>query len=207
MHSPNSCHRRPRRLALLTSLLLFAALLPAGADIIEFDLLGKAGPGLLPGNENGTIVGDPGSGGEIGQGIFFDNVSLQLTINVGWGSGHGMGFEDLSGPANNGHIHGPTASAPPASFNENAGVLIGLDSLAGYNSSATNGGFSGTVSLTSAQATALTEGRLYLNFHTPTNSGGEIRGNMVVVPEPTSLGLVAIGAAALFLARRRKRCS
>ena len=48
------------------------------------------------------------------------------------------------------------------------------------------------------------EGRLYLNFHTPpTNPGGEIRGNMLVVPEPTTFGLVALGAAAFLGMRLR----
>ena len=202
----NSLHNysiRARVLALLSSIMvMLAAFGPVRADILPFDLLGKAGPGLLPGNETGTVNGTPGSGGELGSGILFDNVSLQLTINVGWGSGNG--FTDLTGTANSGHIHQPTPSAPPASFNEATGVLIGLNGLPGYNSSATNGGFNGTVSLTTDQATALTEGRLYLNFHTTTNPGGEIRGNMILVPEPGMTALVAIGGGGLLLLLRRR---
>ena len=42
------------------------------AAIIAFDLKGTAGPGLLPGNEPAVLVG--GTGGEIGTGIFFDDI-------------------------------------------------------------------------------------------------------------------------------------
>jgi len=83
------------RFSLCASLAFFALVSPLRSAIIEFDLLGKAGPGLLPGNEAPTTP--VGSGGEIGAGIFFNDVTLQLTINVGWGSGNG--FTDLTGPA------------------------------------------------------------------------------------------------------------
>jgi hypothetical protein len=181
-------------------IVLFACASAALADIIPIDLLGKAGPGLLPGNETGTVTGSPGSGGEIGAGITFDNVTLQLTINIGWGSGNG--FTDLTGNATAGHIHGPTPSAAPASFNESVGVLIGLNNLAGWNPSATNGGFSGTVTLTSEQASFLYDGRLYINVHTSQNGPGEIRGNLVVVPEPGTFVSVVLGFGALALLRR-----
>ena len=190
-----------RRLTILLAV-AFASASAAFADIIPIDLLGKAGPGLLAGNETGTVNGTPGSGGEIGAGITFDNVTLQLTINIGWGSGNG--FTDLTGPATAGHIHGPTPSAAPASFNEAVGVMIGLDSLAGWNNSATNGVFSGTVTLTSEQADFLSDGRLYINVHTSTNGPGEIRGNLMVVPEPGTFVSFLLGAGALALLRRWK---
>lgn len=194
-----------------TKLLLCCGLLIIGlslsiadAAIIDISLMGNGGVGLRGGSENPVVVGG-GSGGEIGAGITFDNVSLQLTINIGWGSGNG--FTDLTGNATAGHIHGFTASPAPASFNENAGVMIGLDSLAGWNPSATNGGFSNTVSLSAAQATALNEGRLYINIHTTVNPNGEIRGYLIV-PEPTSLALLATGLGCAFgvgLFRRLRR--
>ena len=190
-----------RRLAIAITVAAFA--LTARADIIEFDLLGKAGPGLLPGNENGTINGTPGTGGEIGSGIFFDNVSLQLTINVGWGSANG--FTNLSEDASAGHIHGPTASGGTASFTENAGVAIGLSNLAGWNASASSGGFSGTLTLNSTQASQLMNGQFYINVHTANvNPGGEIRGNLVAVPEPRTFASLLLGAGALALLRRWK---
>ena len=170
--------------------------------IIQFDLSGKGGTGLLSTNENGTILGTPGSGGEIGAGIAYDDVTNLLSINVGWGSGNG--FTNLSGTASGMHIHGPTANPAPAGFLDNAGVRIGLDSLPGFNSSASSGGFSGTVTLDATQETELLAQRSYINVHTGTNPGGEIRGHLVV-PEPGSFALIGCAALALTTARRRRR--
>jgi CHRD domain-containing protein/PEP-CTERM motif-containing protein len=186
-------------IAVFTALFVFAA--STQADIVPFDLLGKAGPGLLPGNENPTVVASS-SGGEIGAGIFFDDVTLALTINVGWGSGNG--FSDLTGTASAGHIHGPTTDPAPTSFTESAGILIPLDSSPfTWNPSATSGSSTGTVTLTSGQATDLFAGKLYVNIHTSANPGGEIRGYLVV-PEPTTVALLALGAVGCLLLRRRR---
>jgi hypothetical protein len=172
----------------------------ASAAILTLDLLGKAGPGLLSGNENGTITGVAGSGGEVGNGILFNDITLQLTINVAWGTANG--FTNLTGTANGGHIHGPTTSGGTASFTQNAGVAIGLDSLAGWNPSASAGGFNGTVTLSAAQATDLLAGKMYINIHTGTNGNGEIRGN-IVIPEPGSAALLALAGAMVVGTRRR----
>ena len=175
----------------------------ADAAIINLDLQGKAGPGLLPGNENPTVVASS-SGGEIGAGITFDDVTLALTINVGWGSGNG--FSDLTGPASAGHIHGPTTDPAPTSFTESAGILIPLDSAPfTWNPSATNGSATGTVTLTAGQANDLLAGKLYVNIHTGANGGGEIRGYLVV-PEPSSFALLMVAGAGVsaFAVGRRK---
>jgi hypothetical protein len=165
------------------------------AAIIPYDLLGKGGAGLLSSNETGAITGVTGSGGEIGTGILFDDVSLQLTINVGWGTANG--FTNLSGNAVAGHIHGATAGNAPTSFTQTASPVFTLDNLAGWNPSASSGGFNGTVTLTSVQATQLQNGRFYLNFHTSSNGGGEIRGQLVPAPEPTATALLVCGSLGL----------
>jgi hypothetical protein len=186
----------------LAGTILFAVVSPALATITQFDLVGKAGPGLLPGNQNTVISGVPGSGGEVGAGISFNDSTNQLLVNLGWGSGNG--FTNLSGNANGFHIHGATASSAPASYNEDAGVIIPLDSLPGFNASATSGGLTNTtVTLTATQATQLFAGRLYINVHTPTNGGGEIRGNLLPVPEPAIGGLIALVAIPMGMRRRR----
>lgn len=92
-----------RLLKVLTLLVLLAGLAqPANAAIVIFQLQGNAGFGLLGGNENPPVTGG-GSGGIVGDGIFFDDVTNELTINVAWGSGNG--FTDLTGDATAMHIH------------------------------------------------------------------------------------------------------
>src|SRR5262245_24782588 len=76
----------PPAMKIPLSLMVFAIStgLSQGA-LIQFDLRGNGGAGLLSSNQNGIITGTPGSGGEIGAGIIYDDVTKMLTINVGWG--------------------------------------------------------------------------------------------------------------------------
>ena len=144
----------------------------ARAGVVQFNLLGRGGAGLLATNEPGAVIG--GTGGEIGAGITFDDVTRALTINVGWGSANG--FTDLSSAANNSHIHGPTAGSGVAAFTQTAGVLINLPRV---SSTANGGSIATTVTLTVGQAMELLAGRYYVNVHTVNNSGGEARGFLV----------------------------
>jgi hypothetical protein len=57
-----------------------------------------------------------------------------------------------------------------------------------------------------AQLPNIFAGRAYVNFHTTQFGGGEIRGQILVAPEPATTALVALGVAGLIVAgRRRKR--
>ncbi len=189
---------------LTSSIATIALAASAQAAIISFDFQGKAGSGLLSGNENGTVLGTPGSGGELAGGILYNDVTNLLTFDVGWGSGHG--FLDLTGPVTAGHLHGPTASGGTAAFTQNAPVKYPLDSLAGWNPSATNGGFTGSTTILEADEPALLNGQFYFNVHTNTNGGGEFRANLVPspVPEPSAIGLAAFGALAVLRTRRNR---
>ncbi|MBC8010308.1 MAG: CHRD domain-containing protein [Burkholderiales bacterium] len=184
------------------ALLALALVTPAvsQAAIIQFDLIGTAGAGLLPGNEPGAITG--GTGGEIGAGIFYDNVSNLLTLNVGWGSS--QGFVDLSSAANNSHLHGPTASVNGNGFTEVAGAPFTLT----RSSNLVTGGTitSGPLTLSEPQELALLDGKFYINIHTVNNGGGELRGFLVpaAIPEPSSFAALA-GFAGLGLAALRRR--
>ena len=176
----------------------------ANAASIFFDLQGVAGFGLLPGNEPGALNGTPGSGGEIGAGIFFDNVAHTLDVrNVGWGSS--QGFNNLSSLANNSHIHGPTAANFGSGFTQTAGVLF---TLARSSDAVTGGTFTtAPIALTAAQETDLFNGKYYINIHTTLNGGGEIRGFLVAVPEPSTiaLGILAAALGVAFQYRRAKK--
>lgn len=78
------------------------------------------------------------------------------------------------------HIHGPS------SIDGTAGVMI---DLAPFNGGAfgTNGTLAGSVILTPAQKAAILSGKTYVNVHTATNKGGEIRGQVVPVLMQASL--------------------
>jgi CHRD domain len=169
-----------------------------GANFV-FDLKGNGGDGLLGSNQNPVVTGG-GSGGETAPGISYDDVSNILTIHARWGSG--SGFTNLTGNATAGHLHGPT-SPPPGGYNDNAGVDVPLDSVAGWNPSATSGGFDGTVTLSALQETRLLASEYYMNVHTAVNGNGEIRGQLVVVPEPATATLLLCGSG-LALRRRRR---
>ena len=124
-----------------------------------------------------------------------------LTINIGWGTGNG--FTNVTSTVVGAHVHFPTPSLPPASFNDATGVMSGFNTMPGFNTSATDGGFSGDREHPPANVAGLLEGRAYINIHTSTNTGGEIRGNLLQVPEPSIAGL--LGCAALgFFARRQR---
>src|SRR5262245_2407338 len=161
------------------SVFLLLAIAFAKADIIHFDL-SPAGTdkavGLSPSNEVDTVIGSTGSGNEIlnGGGITFDTTTRVLHLAVGYGSA--AGFTDLTGPATAMHIHGP---AGPGT---NAPVLINLSTnhLPAANP-AQGGVIFGGVTFTEAQATDLLAGLNYLNIHTVTNAGGEIRGQLIPV--------------------------
>jgi hypothetical protein len=55
-----------------------------------------------------------------------------------------------------------------------------------------------------AQLPNLLANNLYFNVHTTDHPGGEVRGQLILVPEPTTCMLCALGIAALCTTRRRK---
>lgn len=99
----------------------------------------------------------PNTSRATGQGEFqFNTVTHQLTFAIV--------YDDLSGPATAGHIHGPGGPRT------NAPAIVAF----GVPDSPING----TATLTSAQAAALVAGELYVNIRTARYRDGEIRGQI-----------------------------
>jgi hypothetical protein len=105
-------------------------------------------------------------------------------------------FSGLTGLTNNAHVH--CCSTPPTP----AGILFGIT----FTNGATSGTFSGNATLTPANVANVLNGLSYVNIHTTTFGGGEIRGQIVnPVPEPATFGILAIGACGLLAIGRRSR--
>ena len=153
------------------------------AAVIRFDL-SPAGTddavGLSPTNQVPAVTNSTGSGNVVSGGISFDTASSRLTFAIGYGSA--AGFTDLTGPAIAMHIHGPTGAGT------NAPVLFDLGPVNFVAPNPTNGGvIIGSVIYESSQVSNLLAGLNYVNIHTATNRGGEIRGQLIplinVAPE------------------------
>lgn len=155
--------------------------------------------------QNFTVTLDgaqDGGGGRTGSGsgtLTLDNVANTLTLN-------NITWSGLSANANNAHIHGP--SGPDPAF---AGVLYGLSPT--YTTlGSTSGTISGTLPLVAGtggftiaeQISQLQSDLWYINVHSVAFGGGEIRGVIVPVPEPSTMALLGLGAGALVWRLRRK---
>jgi hypothetical protein len=161
------------------------------------------GPSEVPANAS------PGLGSGT---IAYDNVARTLSFNVN--------FSGLLGNVTAAHIHGATASP----FAGTAGVVLSPSTLAGFPLGVTSGSYNHVLdlSLTSsypasyitanggttlgaeaAITSAMAAGRTYLNIHSTVYGGGEIRGFLTAVPEPSSLALLGLGAAAIAVRARK----
>ena len=115
------------------------------------------------------------------------------------------------------HIHAP---APPG---VNASVVFGFFGTP-FNETSPNDvvvipfatGVGGTIrgrwnqpegngTTLTAQLSNLLAGNSYINFHTTRFPGGEIRGQIALIPEPSTLSLLGIGVAGLVSRHYRRR--
>lgn len=146
--------------------------------------------------------------------VNYDDVSHLLQLQAT--------FSGLSGNVTVTHIHAPTV-VPGAGT---VGVAVGNPSLPGFPVGGPSGTYSGTMDLTLASSfnntflnnnggtpagaetaffNAMNQGRAYWNIHSSTFGGGEIRGFVTLVPEPSSVVLAGLGIAGLALRAWQKR--
>jgi hypothetical protein len=163
---------------------------------------GDHAEGLSRLNEsNAASIISNASGNAMSQ-MTYDDVINLLSIDYAYGSFYG--FNDLAGNFTDTHIHGngsDTAHFP--SPNSNAGVTIGL-----LTSHVAQGPKSGrvttAVTLSPTQEQWLFNNQLYFNVHSSTSAPGEIRGQIVIIPEPSVLALSGIAVGGMVLMRRRR---
>lgn len=134
---------------------------------------------LTPAGEPGPLNGNPQ-----GSGTF--TATLDTVTNVfTWTST----FSGLTSTITNGHIHGPFI---PGGAATTAGVILDFNTAGTFTGrgTSTSGSTTGTVTLNasfnaSAQVNGdsirklILAGRTYVNIHTQTNGGGEIRGQLL----------------------------
>jgi len=148
--------------------------------------------------------------------VNYDDVAHTLQLQVT--------FSGLSGTTSASHIHAPTAFA----FNptNTAGVATTTPSFAGFPLGVTSGSFSNTLDLTQASSynpsfvsgnggttasaelalvAAIAAGKSYWNIHSSFAPGGEIRGYLVAVPEPSTIALIGLGTAAVAVRAWKKK--
>ena len=189
-------------LTLLAGILILAP--QANAQSLQYSAL-LDGPSESPPN------GSPGTG--------FSLVDLNLTAHT---MRVRITFSALVGTTTAAHIHAPTAVA----FTGVAGVASEVPSFTGFPLGVTSGSMDTTFDMTLATSynpsfitanggtTASAEaalagyvaaGRAYVNIHSSTFPGGEIRGFLVAVPEPSTIALIGAGALGLGLYDIKRR--
>lgn len=165
-----------QRAAHLT-IVLAALLAPPAAHAVLIPL--AASMDCAQANAGAGTCGAGGSGTGSAT-ISFDTVTKQLSWTITWSG--------LSGTPTLMHFHGPALP------NQNAGVQV--------NTGVAGPPVIGASILSAAQEADLLAGLWYLNLHTTTFGGGEIRGQ--VIPEPTTLLLVAATLGGLAAGRCRR---
>ena len=107
-------------------------------------------------------------------------VGTQLTFNIS--------YEGLTVPATVAHIHGPASSAG------SAGIFADL--MPYHNGPAgTSGSFHGTILLAPNVHTSLVDRLTYINIHSGTYPGGEVRGQILAKPSAIPLTAALNGAS------------
>lgn len=192
------------------AMILFVAAPVAHATVHNYDAF-LDGPSEAPHNAS------PGTGFAT---VGYDDVAHTLTVD--------LTFTGLLGTTTASHIHAPTLDPFPlaVSGQETAGVATTTPTFAGFPLGVTSGTYHNVLNLTLASSynpafvtanggttasaeialtSAIASGKAYWNVHTTVVGGGEIRGFLLPVPEPSSVVLLTSAIAGIaFVARRRR---
>jgi len=174
----------PKRVLAVLTLSTFAILIACGSDntttppkstVVHFQVA------LSPSGEPPGLLGNP-----TGTGTF--TATLDTATNVFTYTGS---FSGLTSNVNNGHIHGPFT---PGGTATTGSVILNFNTLPGATfvgfGAANNGSISGTATLNASTQISTTvngdslkklllAGKTYVNIHTVTNPGGEIRAQLI----------------------------
>jgi len=153
---------------------------PASAALLTFNV-------TLNGAQETPPTGSPA----IGQAT----LTLEDTLNVLLVQ---LSYSGLVAPATNAHIH---CCAPPTTT---APVVIPFIP-AGFVTGSTSGAFTGIFLLSATEVGFIESGQAYVNIHSDTFPGGEIRGNISVIPEPSTLAILPLAFGGLVVWRRRRK--
>ncbi|HYW51840.1 MAG TPA: CHRD domain-containing protein [Gemmatimonadaceae bacterium] len=134
-------------------------------------------PRVTPAFGNGTVL--------------LNAARTQITIN--------LSFQGLLAPITIAHIHnGPVGVSGPVIIDIRDFITTAPDLRSGSIMNA-------VINVTPEQANILLAGNGYFNIHTTQFPAGEIRGQINVVPEPSTYLLMATGLGGLVVFARRRR--
>jgi hypothetical protein len=199
----------------LISGLLGVSVVAGQGAIWEIDLGGKGGEGLLAANEVGSPASSIATGKELSYneipGIIYDDVAKALEFHAGWGNHPTVNGAQLAGQYLSSALYGP------ATMNENAArALYSFDTSNGLMT--VGGDFSGRSALLHTrvqlvdlqgysieqQEADLLGSRWYFNVISTAFENGEIRGQLMSVPEPAHYASASAVSLLAFAAIRRK---